>query len=107
MENHAKVDPKSIKNLTKIVRKSTMSEKCRALRLGSRLGGVLEASWAHLRVQHSSKLASQIEGKSVKKTIQHQTKHRCLPRSSFDAILIHFGKESGSKLVPESKKNLR
>ena len=44
IENQPKIDPKSIKNPPKIDQKSTRSEKCRALRLGSRLGGVLEES---------------------------------------------------------------
>ena len=51
IENQPKIDPKSIETRPKIDQKSTRSEKCRALRLGSRLGGVLEASWAHLRGQ--------------------------------------------------------
>ena len=102
MENQPKIDPKSIKNRTKIDKKSTRSEKCRALRLGSRLGGVLEASWGSLRGQHSSKLASQIEGKSIKNQCKNRSKIRCLPSSSFDAILVDFWKGNVSMLAPRS-----
>ena len=63
-----------MKNRPKIVKNQCWSEKCRALRLGSRLGGVLEASWRSLRGQHSSKLASQIQGKSKKKSMQKSIK---------------------------------
>ena len=65
--------PKSSPNRQTIGKNHRWSEKCRALRLGSRLGGVLEASWARLRGQHSSKLASKVEPKSLK--------HRCKNRS--------------------------
>ena len=95
IENQPTIHPKSIKNQPKIDQKSTRSEKCRALRLGSRLGGVLEASWRSLRGQHSSKLASQIEGKSIKNQCKNRSKNRCLLSSSFDAILIDFRREIG------------
>ena len=102
IENLPKIDPKSIKNRPKIDQKSTRSEKCRALRLGSRLGGVLEASWGSLRGQPSSKLASQIEGKSIENQCKNRSKNRCLPSSSFDPILIDFWRENGGMLAPKS-----
>ena len=74
IKNQSKIDQKSIRNRPKIDQNHRWSEKCRALRLGNRLGGVLEASWAHLRGQHSSKLASQIEGQSIKNQCKNQTK---------------------------------
>ena len=86
IENQPKIHPKSITNRPKIDQKSIRSEKCRALRLGNYLGGVLEAFWRSLRDQHSFKLASQIEGKSIK--------NRCKNRTKFDAfqvpVLIQF-----------------
>ena len=102
IENQPKIHPKSIKHRPNIDQKSTRSEKCRALRLGSRLGGVLEASWRSLRGQHSSKLASQIEGKSIKNQCKNRSKNRCLPSSSFDPILIDFWRENGGMLAPKS-----
>ena len=84
--NHqSKIGRTLIKHRSKIIRESSgkrlkvyqnyrWSEKSLALRLGSRLGGVLEASWARLRGQHSPKLASQIEGKSIKKSLQKSIK---------------------------------
>ena len=59
----------------------------------SRLGCVLEASWAPLKVQDTSKLASQIEGKSIKNPCKNRSKIRCLPSSSFDAIWVIFGRK--------------
>ena len=100
--NQKKINQKSTQNRLKIDQKSTRSEKCRALRLGSRLGGVLEASWRSLRGQHSSKLASQIEGKSIKNQCKNRSKIRCLPSSSFDPILIDFWRENGGMLAPKS-----
>ena len=44
------------------------------------LGAVLEASWARLRGQHSPKLASQIEGKSIK--------NRCKINQKIDAFQV-------------------
>ena len=67
-----------------------------------RLGSVLEASWACLRAQHSPKLATQIEGKSIKHQCKNRSKNRCLLSSSFDAILIGFWRENGSMLAPKS-----
>ena len=101
-KNQWKINKKSTQNRPKIDQKSTRSEKCRALRLGSRLGGVLEASWRSLRGQHSSKLASQIEGKSIKNQCKNRSKIRCLPSSSFDPILIDFWRENGGMLAPKS-----
>ena len=97
-----KINQNSTQNRLKIDQKSTRSEKCRALRLGSRLGGVLVASWRSLRGQHSSKLASQIEGKSIKNQCKNRSKIRCLPSSSFDPILIDFWRENGGMLAPKS-----
>ena len=113
IQNRPKIDRKSINNRSKINRKSIKlrpninqnhrwSEKCRALRLGSRLGGVLEASWKSLRGQHSSKLASQIEEKSMKHQCKNRSKNRCLLSSNFDAILIDFWKENRGMLAPKS-----
>ena len=113
IQNRPKIDRKSIKNLSNINRKSIKhwpkinqnhrwSEKCRALRLGSRLGGVLEASWARLRGQDSSKLAPQIEGKLIKNPCKNRSKIRRLPSSSFDAFLMDFWKEHGGMLAPTS-----
>ena len=46
------IEGKSIKHLCKNRPKNhRWSEKCRALGLGSRLGAVLEASWARLRAK--------------------------------------------------------
>ena len=100
-KNQQKINQKSTQNRLKIHQKSTRSEKCRALRLGSRLGGALEASWRSLRGQHSSKLASQIEGKSIKNQCKNRSKIRCLPSSSFDLILIDFWRENGGMLAPK------
>ena len=97
-----KSTPTSIKNRTNIDQKSTRSEKCRALRLGSHLGSVLEAFWRSLRDQHSSKLASRVEGKSIKNQCKNRSKNRCLPSSSFDPILIVFWREDGGMLAPKS-----
>jgi len=69
--------------VTFLLRNRGLNEKCRALRLGSRLGCVLEASWARLRGQDSSKLVSQIESKSIKNQCKNRSKIRCLPSSSF------------------------
>ena len=66
-----------------------------------RLGRVL-ASWARLRGQDSSKLASQIEGKSIKNPCKNRSKIRCLPSSSFDAFLMDFWRENGGMLAPKS-----
>ena len=101
-KNQWKINQKSTQNRLKIDQKSTRSEKCRALRLGSRLGGVLEASWARLRGQDSSKLASQIEGKSIKNPCKNRSKIRCLPSSSFYAILMDFWSENEGMLAPKS-----
>ena len=102
IKNRLKIDQKSTKNLPKIDQNHRWSEKCRALRLGSRLGGVLEASWRSLRGQHSSKLASQIEGKSIKNQCKNRSKNRCLLSSSFDAILMDFWRENGGMLAQKS-----
>ena len=66
INNPSKHCEKSIKSPPTIDQNHHWSEKCRALRLGSRLGCVLEASWARLRGQDSSKLACQSEGNSIK-----------------------------------------
>ena len=102
IKHRSKIDQQSIKNQPKINQNHCWSEKCRALRLGSRLGGVLEASWRSLRGQHSSKLASQIEGKSIKNQCKNRSKIRCLPSSSFDPILIDFWRANGGMLAPKS-----
>ena len=62
----------------------------------------MEASWARLRGQHSPKLASQIEGKSIKNRCKNPSKNRCLPSSSFNAFLVGFWKENGGMLAPRS-----
>ena len=62
----------------------------------------MEASWARLRGQDSSKLASQIEGKSIKNPCKNQSKIRCLPSSNFDAFLMDFWRENGGMLAPKS-----
>ena len=92
----------SNRNQPKLKQNHHWSETCRALRLGSRLGGVLEASWRSLRGQHSSKLASQIEGKSIKNQCKNRSKNRCLLSSSFDPILMDFWRENGSMLAQKS-----
>ena len=74
------------KHVTQIDQNHRWSEKCRALRLGSRLGGVLEASWARLRGQHSPKLASQIEGTSIENRCKNPSKNDAFQVS----ILTHF-----------------
>ena len=89
-------------NRPKIDQNQRWSEKCRALRLGSPLGGVLEASWRRLGAQHSSKLATQIEGKSIKNQSKNRSKNRCLPSSNFDPILMEFWRENGGMLAPKS-----
>ena len=93
VKNRWKIIRKSIINQPKINRNHRWSETCRALRLGSCLGGVLEASWARLRVQHSTKLASQIEGKSIKNVYKNRSKTRCLPSCSFDTFFEIFGRK--------------
>ena len=55
-----------------------------------RLGSVLEASWACLRGQHSPKLATQIEGKSIK--------NRCKMDAFQVAILMHVRLIFGRKM---------
>ena len=94
MENQPKVDPTSIKHRTKIEQTSTRSEKCRALRLGSRLGGVLEASWARPGRVLGANIARSWRPKSnenlLKKNAKNRSKHRCLPSGSVNAILVHF-----------------
>ena len=100
-----KIDQKSSKIRPKIDQNSIKIENCRALRLGSRLGGLLEASWARLRGQHSSKLASQIEGKSIKNRCKNQSKKCCLPSRNFEAVLMDCWKENEGMLAPKSKKN--
>ena len=108
-ENGIKIEPKSIQNRRrihqnrfKIHQNSNKIAKCPALRLGSHLGGLLEASWARLRGQHSPKLAVQIEGKSISDQFKNPSKNRCLPSSSFDAFLEDFWRKNGSILAPRS-----
>ena len=74
-QDQSKIDQESTKNQSKIELNSINIEKSLALRLGSRLGGLLEASWARLRGQHSPKLASQIEGKSIKNRCKNPSKN--------------------------------
>ena len=102
MKNQSKINQTSKQHRPKIDQNHRWSEKCRALRLGSRLGGVLEASWARLRGQHSPKLATQIEGKSIKNGCKNRSKNRCLSSRNFDAFLIDFWKEDGGMLAPRS-----
>ena len=113
MGNQPKIEPKSTKNRPKIDQKSTQNrpkfDQNRKLSRTSswepswsRLGCVLEASWAPLRGQDTSKLASQIEGKSIKNPCKNRSKIRCLPSSSFDPILIDFWRENGGMLAPKS-----
>ena len=112
-QNLSKINPKSTKNQWKINQKSTQNrskieQKSTKNRPGAKnvarfvLGAVLEASWRSLRGQHSSKLASQIEGKSIKNQCKNRSKIRCLPSSSFDPILIDFWRENGGMLAPKS-----
>ena len=101
-QNQSKIDQKSTKNPSKIHQNSIKIEKCDALRLGSHLGGLLEASWARLRGQHSPKLASQIEGKSIKNRCKNLSKKWCLSCCNFDAFLMDFWKENGGMLAPRS-----
>ena len=112
-QNLSKINPKSTKNQWKIKQKLTQNQskieqKSTKNRPGAKnvahfvLGAVLEASWRSLRGQHSSKLASQIEGKSIKNQCKNRSKIRCLPSSSFDPILIDFWRENGSMLAPKS-----
>ena len=81
-----KFDQESTKKQPNIDQNQRWSEKCLALRPGSCLGGVLEASRARLKSQHSPKFAPQIEGQSIE--------DRCKNRSKMDAfqvtILLHF-----------------
>ena len=113
MGNQPKIEPKSTKNRPNINQKSTQNrakfDQNRKLSRTSswepswsRLGCVLEASWAPLRVQDTSKLASQIEGKSIKNPCKNRSKIRCLPSSSFYAILIDFWSENEGMLAPKS-----
>ena len=77
-KHQSKIDQTSIQNRPKIDFKSTKitagAKNVAHFVLGAVLGAVLEASWARLRGQHSPKLASQIEGKSIK--------NRCKNRSN-------------------------
>ena len=66
IKNRPKINPKSIKKRPKIDPKSTKITAGAKNVARFVLGGLLEASWRSLRGQHSSKLASQIEGKSIK-----------------------------------------
>ena len=115
-ENPSKIDQKTIKNHPKSQKcrgapglprdnfapKSRPEPKIHALRLGSRLGCVLEASWARLGGQDSSKLDSKIEGKSIKNPCKNRSKIQCLPSSSFYAILMDFWSENEGMLAPKS-----
>ena len=112
-QNLSKINPKSTKHQYKINQKSTpnrlkIDQKSTKNQPGAKnvahfaLGAVLEASWRSLRGQHSSKLASQIEGKSIKNLCKNRSKIRCLPSSSFDPIVIDFWSENGGMLAPKS-----
>ena len=96
------MNQKSTQHRLKIDQKSTKSRPGAKNVAHFVLGAVLEASWRSLRGQHSSKLASQIEGKSIKNQCKNRSKNRCLPRSSFDPILVDFWKENGNMLAPKS-----
>ena len=51
--------------------------------------------------QRGAKLASKIKPKSLKNRCQLRSKHRCIPRWGFEAILVDFGKENGGMLAPK------
>ena len=118
-ENPSKIDQKSIKNRPK-------SQKCRgapglprdnfaskwrperkihALRLGSHLGCVLEASWARLGGQDRSKLVPnrrKIDKKSMQKSIKNSMPSKFQFLCNFDRFLErkrrHVGTKIGSKI---------
>ena len=90
-QNLSKINPKSTKNQWTINQKSTqhrskIEQKSTKNPPGAKnvahfvLGAVLEASWRSLRGQHSSKLASQTEGKSIK--------NQCKIDQKFDAFQV-------------------
>ena len=107
MKRQSKIDQISIKN--RLDPKSTENhQKYIKISAGTKdvahfvLGAVLEASWARLRSQHSSKLASQIEGKSINNQCKNLSKNRYLPSSSFYAILNEFWRDNGDMLASKS-----
>ena len=77
----------------------------RQARLRRRLGGPganLATNPPFQRPPFGSKLASQIEPKSVKDRYKNRSKKRCRSRSGFGAILVDFLKENGGTLAPKS-----
>ena len=46
-------------------------------------------------------LGLQNRAKSIKNRCKNRSKNRCLSRSTFGAILVHFGRENGAKLTPK------
>ena len=114
MQNRPNIDRKSIEHRSKIDQTSTkhrpkFDQNRKLSRTSSwepswrRLGCVLEASWAPRRGQHNSKLASQIEGTSIKIPCKNRSKNRCLPSYVFFyENLVDFWKENGGMLAPRS-----
>ena len=70
IQNRPKIDRKSIETRSKIDQNHRWSEKCRALRLGSRLGGVLEESKGPTQLQVGVPNRRKIDKKSMQKTIK-------------------------------------
>ena len=69
---------------------------------------VLGASWGHLGAPRGHLGVSWgpkwcLDG--AKYRYKNQSKKLCLSRSFFDAILVEFGRENGSKLAPKTSKN--
>ena len=93
IEHRLRIEVKSIENRSQIYQQSNKITAGAKNVVHFVLEAVLEASWARLRGQHSSKLASQIEGKSIKNQCKNRSKNRCLLSSSFDAILMDFWRE--------------
>ena len=81
----------------------------RQARVRKRLGGPganLATNPPFQRPPFGSKLASQIEPKSIKNRCKNRSKKRCLSRSGFGAILMNFCGENGSMLAPKSHQKL-
>ena len=86
IENNSKIHPKSMKNLSK-----SRLERTKVAHFV--LGGVLEASWARLRGQHSPKLASQIEGKSIRNPCKNTFKNDAFQVSVWMQFWWIFGRK--------------
>ena len=97
-QNQSNIDQKSTKNRPKIDQNSIKIEKCRALRLGSRLGAVLDASWRRL----GRLLGAKIPPSWPPKSKENRLKIHAKIDQKFDAfqvpVLIQFWSIFGGKM---------